>query len=114
VAQDHILPGQPRASLTEGDGATLARMEQLLGPLAGARKPSPSIYALQVALRGPHNGLLSGYSHGHGHGHGPGSTGSGSGNASRTHSAAMPSSCGGAGGGAAAGAGGGGQGSPKR
>jgi hypothetical protein len=46
--KDHTLPTQPRAALTDGDGATLARLEALLGPLAGHKKPAPSMYTMQV------------------------------------------------------------------
>ncbi|KAJ9510909.1 hypothetical protein QJQ45_027864 [Haematococcus lacustris] len=49
----HALPTVPRVHLNAGTAETLAELEELLAPFSTARKVSPSIYALQVALKAP-------------------------------------------------------------
>mmetsp|Transcript_1803 Transcript_1803/g.4010 ORF Transcript_1803/g.4010 Transcript_1803/m.4010 type:complete len:272 (-) Transcript_1803:515-1330(-) len=52
---DHTLPVVPRVHLNLGTAETLGELEELLMPHATPRKVSPSIYALQVALKAPSN-----------------------------------------------------------
>lgn len=53
--EDHALGVAPRVVLNQGTVETLSEMEELLVPLAKARKVLPSPYALQVALKAPSN-----------------------------------------------------------
>ncbi|GAX74145.1 hypothetical protein CEUSTIGMA_g1594.t1 [Chlamydomonas eustigma] len=50
---DHALPIVKRSVLNQGSAETLGEVEELLSPLGTKRKVSPSVYALQVALKAP-------------------------------------------------------------